>query len=629
MTTIPQLPSVATVTSADLLPLSQGGTLYAASVAQVTSGLQDEIVVPTGEMLGRASAGAGAPESVALGAGLALSATTLAADGLDHLTFPLLSTFVSSDEVIVNAGGAPARLPAADLRGLFTAGSGISIDSQGTLSVTASGVAGPAGPVGPTGAVGPQGPAGPVGPQGQGLAAPGTGNTASGIVGTDYVAIWQNGANAWISYKQLIGGETIDQLPAAGPAGDGDLLLVAQGGNALASQSFAAIWAYVAAKLPTVKPRVVELTGDTVLDATTHNRAILVASQPLAMTANFANMGSGFTCRLLNLSSGSVTMGTGIRSGTGATTLPPGSEAELLGVTYSGGSLVWWSGFAPSVPTLTVDTPAPPGPNVAFTVSGALYNDTPTALDYSTDGSTWTAAPSPTISASGYSFQMPGLAGGTYTLHVRDHNNPSVFGVSASFSIAAPSVAITSVPASVAGGGTVSASGTVAPAGAAVQIGLSASATSPPASFTVATVSGGTWSGSLTVGSNGPVYVWAQQTASPVVEAVSTAISVTASTPSITYTVNKPSTTSYAAGSGTVPLNGSISPAQTTATQVALSVSNAAPPSAGWQAASIINNNTLWAIYATVPATAGAYYVWVETAAGQAATVSGFTLTVT
>ncbi|HQU10405.1 MAG TPA: collagen-like protein, partial [Acidiphilium sp.] len=172
--------------------------------------------------------------------------------------------------------------------------------------------------------------------------------------------------------------------------------------------------------------------------------------------------------------------------------------------------------------------------------------------------------------------------------------------------------------------------GTVAPAGTAVQVGLSASATTPPAGFVAATVSGGTWSATLPAGSAaGTVYLWAEQTADAAVTAVSGAITVTAATPVVTYTINQPATISVAAGSGTMALNGGISPAQAIATQVAFSTSNAAPPSGGWQAAALIDNNGLWAVYATIPATAGAYYVWVETATGQAASVSGFTITVT
>ncbi len=324
MTTIPQLPNATTVGLSDLLPISQNGVLFAATVGQVTSGLQENIVVPTGDLLGRASAGAGSPEPLGLGIGVALSGTSLTANGLDHGAFVSQASLSANDELIVNALGQPSRVPASAIVALFTAGAGIELDAGGTISVITSAVAGPAGPTGGIGPTGPAGPAGAVGPEGAGLLAPGAANAASMIGETDSVAIWQNGANAWITYKQLIAGQTIDQLPSAGPAGDTDLLLVAQGGSALTSQSFAAIWSYVSGKLPTVMSQVVELTTNTVLDSTTHNQRVLVASQPLTLSANFVNMGSGFFCRLINLSPGAITMGTGITAGTGAALLPPG-----------------------------------------------------------------------------------------------------------------------------------------------------------------------------------------------------------------------------------------------------------------------------------------------------------------
>ena len=281
MTTIPQLPSVTEVGAGDLLPLSQGGTLYAATVGQVVTGLQAEITLPTGDLLGRVSTGAGAPEAVSLGLGLDLSAGALSASGADHASFPVQMALSLSDQIVMNAAGQPALLDVVALRGLFTAGSGVTIDSDGTLALTVSAIAGPQGVQGPAGPAGLQGPAGPQGPQGAGLLAPSTRNSAGSINGGDYVAIWQNGANGWITYQQLIGGQTIDQLPSAGPARDSDQILVAQNSNSLSSQTFSSIWTYVASKLPTIKTMVVELTANTVLDGTSHNGRILVVGPPL------------------------------------------------------------------------------------------------------------------------------------------------------------------------------------------------------------------------------------------------------------------------------------------------------------------------------------------------------------
>jgi hypothetical protein len=717
VTTIAQLPAATSVGPSDLLPLSQSGVLYSVSVSQLTANLQPLLDVPTGDLLGRNSIGAGTPESVSLGAGLVLATGILSADGGDHAGFPVQATMSLSDNLVIS-NETPGLLPVTALRGLFSAGTGVSIDDNGVVAVTVSSVAGPAGPQGPAGPTGPAGPQGPTGATGPGLAAPAAGNSASSIGASDYVAIWQNGANAWMPYGQFLGGQTINQLPAAAPAADSDELLVAQGSDSLSVQSFGAIWTYLQAKLPSYKPGVVELTGNTVLDATSHNGRILIASAPLTLTANFANMGSGFSCTLINLSAGSVEMGTGISSGSGAASLPPGSAASLVGFSYSGGSLVWWSGIAPNAPTLTVGSISAPAPGAAFIIGGGVFNDAPTALDFSSDGgTTWIAAESPAITANAYSFTIPGLAAGTYTISVRDHANPAVIGVSNSFSIIPATISIATLPASVTAGASLAVSGAVSPGNAAVNVGMSSSATVAPTVWVNATVTSGAWSATLTPPATGTIYIWAEQASDPSVQAVSPAINVvsasltvtapatgtagtalavtgsvspaadsvnvqlstqntTAPTSGWTSAVNTSgsytaSLTPAAAGtyyawaqdssSGLTAVSaaitvaagaaltysfynpggpfahdgaafvveGSISPAQDVATQVALSTSNTVAPTTGWGAANVFNGNQTWAIYATPPATPGNYYVWVETAAGASRTVSDFTITIT
>jgi len=627
MTTIPQLPAVASVGANDLLPLSQSGLLYSAKVSQITAGLQPLINVPTGDLLGRQSTGTGAPESLSVGTGLVLSGSTLSADGADHALYPLQAAMAVSDDVVISHNGAPALLPVAALRGLFAAGSGVSIDSTGIITFTAAGAAGPAGPAGPAGATGPAGPQGLNGAAGPGLAAPNAASSASSIAGSDYVAIWQNGGNMWMPYSQFIGGQTINQLPAAGPAADSDSLLVAQGSVSLSVQSFSAIWTYLQAKLTSVKAGIVELTANTVLDGSAHNNRILIASAPLTLTANFSNMGSGFTCSLINLSPGLVTFGTGITSGSGATTLPPGASTALTGFSYSGGSQIWWNGIVANTPVITVAAITAPAPGASFTVTGGVFNDTPAVLDYSTDGGiTWLTAPSPVIAANGYSFVASGLAAGTYQMRVRDHADFAVTGTSNSFTILAPSLSINTVPATATAGIAIAITGTVSPAVDTVNFQLSSQNTISPANgWIAASNSNGALSVSLTPASAGTYYVWAQDPLTGETT-VSSAINVAAAAP-VTYGINNPGG-SYTHGLGVIPLNGSVTPNQDIATQVALSTSNLTAPSTGWQAASIINANTLWALYFTTPAAAGDYYVWVETTTGAAQTVSGFTIPV-
>ncbi len=717
MTTIAQLPAASSVGAVDLLPISQAGFVYSATVSQITANSQSIINVPSGALLGRVSTGAGGPETVPLGAGLALSSGVLAATGADHGGFPVQAVLGLADDVVINAVTGPGLLPVTSLRGLFSAGSGISIDANGVIAANVTAVAGPAGPQGPTGPQGAAGPAGPAGPAGVGLLGPAVGTSTSSVGTTDYVPLWQNGALAWIPFGQMLAGQTIDELPAAAPVTDSDELLVAQGGNSLSVQSFGSIWSYVQSKMPSLQQKVVELTANTVLDSTTHNNRVLVVSTALTLTANFMNTGPGFACTLINLSAGAVTMGTGISSGAGGSVLPPGAMATLVGISYSGGSFVWWSGLVPNAPTITIAAITAPSAGTSFVVGGGIFNDAPSALDYSTDGgTTWIAVPSPVISADAYSFTVPGLTAGTYSIRVRDHGNIAVVGASNSFTVVAPSVALNPPPLAATLNVPMNISGTVLPAGSAVQIGLSTSTTVAPTSWVAATVNNGTWSGSVLPLATGTYYVWAQQTSMASVGVVSAAISivkasVTVSAPAtgavgvalavtgsvvpaadavniqlstnnsvaptggwiaatnsggsisgaltpqnagtnyvwaqdaangltavsaaiivsasaaVTYGVNNPGGT-YTHGSGTIGLNGAVSPAQAIGTQVALSTSNTVVPTSGWQAASVINFNALWAAYLTTPATAGNYYVWVQTTAGADTTVSSFTISV-
>ena len=642
----------------------------------------------------------------------------LEATGADHAGFPVQAALELSEDVVINTATGPGLLPVTALRGLFSGGAGISIDANGVIGVTVSAIAGPAGPAGPPGPQGAPGPAGAAGTTGAGLQGPAVGTSTSSVGATDYVPLWQNGALAWIPFGQMLAGQTIDELPAAAPVADSDELLVAQGGNALSVQTFGSVWNYMQAKLPSVQRDVVELTANTLLDSTTHNNRVLIASAALVLTANFENTGAGFFCTLINLSAGEIIMGTGIRSGSGGTVLPPGAAATLTGIGYSGGSFVWWSGQVPNAPTITIGTIAAPIAGESFVVGGGIFNDAPLSLDYSSDGgSTWIAAPTPVISSNAYSFVMPGLMAGTYSIRVRDHGNTAVLGVSNSFTVLAPSVTLIALPTTVTLNAGLAVSGSVFPAGSAVQIGLSTSATTAPASWVAATVNAGAWSGNVIPSALGTVYVWAQQTNAPTVDAISAAITVVQANLSVsapatatagatlavtgtvvpagdavniqlstsnsvvptgawvvatnnagaisgtltavaagtyyvwaqdsasgltavssavavnaaaalTYSFNNPGG-SYTHGVSTIGLNGPVSPAQVVATQVALSTSSTVVPTSGWQVASIIDSNALWAVYYTTPATVGNYYVWVQTTAGASTAVSSFTISVT
>ncbi len=178
MPTIPQLPAAGQVASADELPISQNGVTREVTVGDLLAGLQPAITVPTGSILGRVSVGPGGPEPVGTGVGLALIGGKLGATGQDHASFPVQTTVLPTDEVVLNSQGTPARMQLARLRGLFSAGENVAIDTNGTISASGGGgtgapgpqgLAGPQGPpglMGPPGATGPEGPPGPAGADG-------------------------------------------------------------------------------------------------------------------------------------------------------------------------------------------------------------------------------------------------------------------------------------------------------------------------------------------------------------------------------------------------------------------------------------------------------------------------------
>ena len=172
MPTIKQLPSTVQVHPEDKIPVSQAGETKSATVSALLTGVQPAIITETGTLLGRTSIGPGGPEPVEIGTGLALFDSGLAATGADHASFVVQNAFQPSDDVILNSAGAPRRMPMRLLRGLFSAGSNVSIDPNGVISATGGGAGATPGPQGP---VGPQGPAGARGPAGPSAASVSTG----------------------------------------------------------------------------------------------------------------------------------------------------------------------------------------------------------------------------------------------------------------------------------------------------------------------------------------------------------------------------------------------------------------------------------------------------------------------
>lgn len=506
MPTIQQLPTATSAGPADEVLISQSGTTVSVSVGNLLAGTQPAIMAPQGTLLGRQSLGAGGPETVAVGTGLSFSNAALSANGADHATYPVESSLSLGDQAVLNSGGTPKLLPITSLRGLFSAGSNVAIDSSGVISAAAS-----------------ESSSYSISAQ----------STVSTIASADLVGISQNGVDHTITYENLLNGQTIDIAQPAAPASDTDTFWVAQASNTMLRQTLSAVWSWIATKLPTYKTPVVEITVDTTLDGTVHNGRVLVCSQPVTLSPVFANMGNGFSCVVINASTGAVTLGAGIVPSTGSSTLPSGQAANLYGATYSGGSVIFacMTGVASGGSTQTTV----PG-QVTSLETGTITNDS-VALAWS--------APSSGGGAASYVVQyrvtgttawasfaagvlvttetVTGLAAATqYDFCVLATNAEG--NGAASTTISATTLAggnVTSIswnlPPSgpyTAGSGTIGVNVLVTPAAAAVQFGFSTSATSAPTTWTAGThANTNVWAAYVpTPAAAGAWYAWAEGT---------------------------------------------------------------------------------------------------------------------
>src|SRR4051812_13512657 len=106
MPTISQLPSTDTVSSSDLLPISQGGSVHSVAVGALLAQTQPAIMVGSPSLLGRFSIGPGGPDPIAIGAGLLLNEGTLSSVGLNVGELPVQAQLSPSDRVLVNSDGA-------------------------------------------------------------------------------------------------------------------------------------------------------------------------------------------------------------------------------------------------------------------------------------------------------------------------------------------------------------------------------------------------------------------------------------------------------------------------------------------------------------------------------------------
>jgi hypothetical protein len=431
MPTISQLPSVAEVTAADAIPVSQNGVTHSVSVGALLASMQPAIISDSGTLLGRSSLGSGGPETVTVGSGLRLNAGTLTAPPFDLAEVPQQSTLSPTDHALLGSNGVLALSPVSSLRGLFSAGANISIDANGTISASATG-----GGISSFYSITSLAP-------------------VTTIASGDLVAISQGGTDHTISYANLLDGQTIDTATAAAPASDTDAFWVGQGSSTMLAQSFGAVWTWIKTKLPTYRRPVVEIVANTTLDGTIHNGAILVCSQPITLTPAFVNMSGGFTCSVLNVSGGNVTFAAGIVTSSGVQTLGNGQTAELCAFTYTGGNVVFAAiagamalqapgqvtGLAvgvstPSSITLTWQAPATGGTPSGYTVS---YRVTSV-------GGVWASQ-----SAAATSLTVTGLAAATQYDFEVIANNAAGSGAASSVATGTTQAAPTQAPGQVTG----------------------------------------------------------------------------------------------------------------------------------------------------------------------------------
>jgi hypothetical protein len=613
MPTIAQLPLLSAVDPEDEIPLSHGGTTQSISVGTLLSGMQPAILTPTGTLLGRESLGPGGPEPITVGIGLDLQSSILAATGTDHANFADQTALELTDQLVLNSDGSPKLLGLSLLRGLFSAGSNIAIDSAGTISMASASADGT--PISIANL-------------------PITTTISSG----DLVGINQGGSDDSITYQNFLNGLTIDQAQAAAAVTDSDTIWVSQGGSTMVCQTFSAVLAWITINQPSYRFPVVELTTNTTLDGTVHNGRILVCSEPMTLTPVFANMGSGFACSVVNLSGANLIFGAGIVSSSGVSILPNGLSCTLQGVTYSGGSVIYASisGTAsqnsqiitPSAVTnLVVTSASSNGMSLAWIspISGGAV--TTFTVQYRVTGTTtWIIASSSII---GMSCSFLGLQPSvSYDCIVFATNSAG----------AGPSSSLVTGTTTTAGGvipGQVTGLGISTPTGTGLTLAWSApSVGSAPISYAVNYRPTGTtsWvtfvsgvsgvSTTVTGLSSGTSYDFevvasnASGSGTPTIVTSQSTATIGTSVTEVQWNVGPSGP--YTQGSGSIGINAQITPA-TASVQFGFSTSAVVLPTA-WTPATNVNTN-LWGAYVNIPATPGTWYAWVEGIDGSLSTV--------
>jgi hypothetical protein len=464
---------------------------------------------------------------------------------------------------------------------------------------------------------------------------------ANGLSANDLVAVSHAGTTSAVTYSALLNGQTIDQAqPAAGVSGS-DTLWVAQQGNTMVRQSFDAIWNWLAAKLPSARTPVVELSADTTLDGTVHNGRLLVCTQPLVLSSAFNNMGSGFSCEVINLSSGAVTFGTGITPTSGGTQLTQNQSASIRALASSKGNFVFAVTGTGSVGQ------ALPGTVGALTVSNITANSatvswTPPSSGGSVDcytirlrttgSNTWSIVADNVVHTN---FPLSGLTGGTsYDVAVSAVNTTgagtmAILSPVSTLAAGQPPGPVVNLAAVTQGTDSVLVSWSAPTSGGTVtsyvvQFRLSGATIWTDVPPSVTTTSKLVTSLASATSYEFRVYAVGDGGTGASVGTVSaTTLAPTGAVSSIVW--NLTPTGPYTKGVGSIGVNVLVTPA-TAMVRIGFSTSSTMKPSS-WITATYVNTN-LWGAYIPTPSTAGAWYAWAEGTDGSASTVLATPFTV-
>ena len=608
MPTISKLPPADEISAADILPISQGGSVHAVSIGALLAGMQQAIIAPSPALLGRTSLGPGGPEAISIGSGLILNHTTLVAEGLDTAKIPLQSVPVPSDRMISERGGALQLVEFDKFRRLFSAGANISIDANGVIATSGLGTT-----------------------FSEHLS---TLSPLATIVAEDRIGISHAGQDRSASYETLINGITIGQAPPAVAATDSDTIWTGQSGNMMARQTLGELWRWLALKLKGYLRPTVELHANTVLDSGSHGNTVLVCTSPLGIDATASTLDAGFACDIINASSGAVTLSNAFTVPAGIATLAPSQCVTIRCIPLTTGHALY--AFAFSGDTHTVI----PGSVTNLAVSGTTSDgitltwQAPTAggaptfflIQYRTSGTqVWNSVQQ---AAGATSRRVDGLQAATlYDFTVTATNAGGSGPTSGVLNTATASVAtLPGPPAALSATNVTSNSLTLTwtvpiPGGAGLsysvysrltgQTGwnLTASGFSTTSYQFIGLIPNTSYDLQVIATNN-------SGSGTPSSTSASTTTIAAGLVTSIGWNVAPAGT--YSRGAGAIGMNVHVTPSSAQV-QLGFSTSATARPSVWTQAIAV--NTDLWGAYVPTPATPGNWYAWAEGTDGSSPTV--------